>query len=814
MDVSDNQSIYVGADVKLEAFDCFHKVLNKCNNGYHFSIHDAASLLKQLTPDILIKIVPLISQEACSPKKKAQAMKLAENKNDVYERGVDAEVSQINESQKDMISTSVNQSKILIKRPDASRPTRMLSPGSNSCSPVSAAVQALISISAPVTEKTTTQTTSFSNKTLTIVENIHKNEYDRNIENDITVDNMFVPVSKPDNNVPSDFLDSAFVQVPKASNPSSTQNNQYEIDEVLFTSRSNQNLTSSSSLINSHASTSINHSMASVLSQSMECEFTAEDKQNFESLKSTASNLMPPDDPLPNFGLLLTNAGLPGEMSCSIPFPFSQQLPGSPMQSAITTHQNVYLPNVSQGVSHHTQLVLPQQHESLNHITNVTTNTEMFPNEQNNMRQTFRTILPKPPADITAVVSVLPSTAVPSNLNDVGQLSQKMDDKIKNLHFSVPPNQIFTKLNMNNLSLSAVSQLMRQQQKTFNQNYLFTPSSESDIVTSNQDKTTIIDKNATLKHYTTSIPANNTKPINKLVSLNLTKQESGRGNLEVASALLSMGTRQAEDDENKIDTQSLLELVKLDLQKDTKNHIEVTLNHDGTLKIDDFDIDPTKNIIEKDNFTCGKCGRVFTSVVYLIRHIKRVCPDMSQRKWKCDQCAKAFSHPFGLQQHLFTHSGERPYKCDTCVKAFYSANDLRRHARTHTGERPYKCDVCQKTFSTTISLRTHSYTHTGERPHKCPHCVKSFSTSSKLSRHIVTHSDKRPFPCDQCEKKFNRSGDLRRHYKQHGLSHELLECTQCHKVFATKKCLMMHKEHHNPPLPVTTLTPEDNKMFI
>jgi len=25
---------------------------------------------------------------------------------------------------------------------------------------------------------------------------------------------------------------------------------------------------------------------------------------------------------------------------------------------------------------------------------------------------------------------------------------------------------------------------------------------------------------------------------------------------------------------------------------------------------------------------------------------------------------------------------------------------------------------------------------------------------------------------------------------------------------------MMHKEHHNPPLPVTTLTPEDNKMFI
>jgi len=80
-----------------------------------------------------------------------------------------------------------------------------------------------------------------------------------------------------------------------------------------------------------------------------------------------------------------------------------------------------------------------------------------------------------------------------------------------------------------------------------------------------------------------------------------------------------------------------------------------------------------------DTFTCGKCKRVFTSIMYLARHIKRVCPDMSQRKWKCSKCSKAFRHPFGLQQHMFTHTGERPHKCSQCAKAFYSANDLKRY---------------------------------------------------------------------------------------------------------------------------------------
>lgn len=190
---------------------------------------------------------------------------------------------------------------------------------------------------------------------------------------------------------------------------------------------------------------------------------------------------------------------------------------------------------------------------------------------------------------------------------------------------------------------------------------------------------------------------------------------------------------------------------------------DVVFTSKGVFRVGDVDVDPQYNKIGREGYACGKCGKIFTSLSYLSRHIKRVCPDMSCRKWKCTMCDKAFRHPFGLQQHIYTHTGERPHKCSQCPKAFYSSNDLRRHSRIHSGERPYHCKHCDKSFATTISLKTHTYIHTGEKPHKCPHCPKTFATSSKLGRHIVTHAEQRPFTCNLCPKSFNRSGDLRRH---------------------------------------------------
>ncbi|XP_001635170.3 uncharacterized protein LOC5515022 [Nematostella vectensis] len=261
---------------------------------------------------------------------------------------------------------------------------------------------------------------------------------------------------------------------------------------------------------------------------------------------------------------------------------------------------------------------------------------------------------------------------------------------------------------------------------------------------------------------------------------------------------------------------------------------KVVFTSKGMFRVGDVEVDPEYNRIGIEGYTCGKCGKIFTSLNYLARHIKRVCPDMSCRKWKCSMCDKAFRHPFGLQQHIYTHTGERPHQCPVCPKAFYSSNDLRRHSRIHSGERPYICKHCDKSFATTISLKTHTYIHTGEKPHKCPQCPKTFATSSKLGRHIVTHSEQRPFSCEQCMKSFNRSGDLRRHcmtvhegkerafvckecsvkftraadLKRHCLTAhptipsqgKTLICSTCSAAFSTQICLKIHMDtHHSKP---------------
>ena len=156
------KSPYSGSSIKINAFDCFHKVLNDCVYGYSFSVADAAIILKQLTPDIIKAIVPLINQQVIkdSPKKNTDLLDTERVNQDDLDASIDMEVSQINIKQGDtMISDT-------LKRPDAGKPTRMLSPNSNSCSPVSAAVQALISFSSAPDSATSSSVSNFLDMTV------------------------------------------------------------------------------------------------------------------------------------------------------------------------------------------------------------------------------------------------------------------------------------------------------------------------------------------------------------------------------------------------------------------------------------------------------------------------------------------------------------------------------------------------------------------------------------------------------------------------------------------------------------------------
>ncbi|XP_075400805.1 uncharacterized protein LOC142443078 isoform X2 [Tenrec ecaudatus] len=198
-------------------------------------------------------------------------------------------------------------------------------------------------------------------------------------------------------------------------------------------------------------------------------------------------------------------------------------------------------------------------------------------------------------------------------------------------------------------------------------------------------------------------------------------------------------------------------------------------------------------------FVCKHCGKAFSEVLNLTRHIRRT--HMEQRLYECKQCGKAFKCSTYLTTHIRTHSGERPYECKECGKAFNQGSNLTIHIRrNHSGERPYKCQECGKAFSDSSTLTKHIRTHSGEKPYECKECGKAFSDPSALTKHIRTHSGERPYECKECGKAFTSSSNLSTHLKTHS-GERPYECKECGKSFSDPSTLTKHIRTHSGEKP-------------
>ncbi|XP_061444301.1 zinc finger protein 646 [Rhineura floridana] len=83
---------------------------------------------------------------------------------------------------------------------------------------------------------------------------------------------------------------------------------------------------------------------------------------------------------------------------------------------------------------------------------------------------------------------------------------------------------------------------------------------------------------------------------------------------------------------------------------------------------------------------------------------------------------------------------ERRYKCNQCDKAYKHAGSLTNHKQSHTLG-VYQCAMCHKEFSNLMALKSHTRLHSEYRPYKCRFCHKAFRLPSELLSHQKAHDE-------------------------------------------------------------------------
>ncbi|KAL6100320.1 zeb2 [Pungitius sinensis] len=114
--------------------------------------------------------------------------------------------------------------------------------------------------------------------------------------------------------------------------------------------------------------------------------------------------------------------------------------------------------------------------------------------------------------------------------------------------------------------------------------------------------------------------------------------------------------------------------------------------------------------------TCPYCERGYKRLSSLKEHIK-YRHERSEESFSCPLCADSFSLRSQLERHMTTHrptrdqvsdsAGNRKFKCNECGKAFKYKHHLKEHLRIHSGEKPYECSNCKKRFSHSGSYSSH-----------------------------------------------------------------------------------------------------------
>ena len=177
----------------------------------------------------------------------------------------------------------------------------------------------------------------------------------------------------------------------------------------------------------------------------------------------------------------------------------------------------------------------------------------------------------------------------------------------------------------------------------------------------------------------------------------------------------------------------------------------------------------------------------------------------------CTLCDTNFSSQLLLELHLNPENGrlsycrgkmlermkDRKYKCNECEKAYKSPEELQEHVQTaHEKLKKFGCNICGKEYATNGGLATHIKTaHRGERV-GCEHpdCVQTFTNATDMRRHYKNvHLEERDFQCPTCSLTFQEKSDLKQHVDSiHLRKRFLCPIADCGCTFGVKSNLTRH----------------------
>lgn len=226
-------------------------------------------------------------------------------------------------------------------------------------------------------------------------------------------------------------------------------------------------------------------------------------------------------------------------------------------------------------------------------------------------------------------------------------------------------------------------------------------------------------------------------------------------------------------------------------------------------------------------YLCYACGDVFDTFRKLWSHEKRVHEDNEKRhtselknslKYICEVCGKVFKYLASLKNHAIVHQKRKEqFMCEVCGVVRKNKWLLKQHQISHTSLREHVCRVCHTAYKTSSALITHERNCHGivslgrgmekvSLSFSCRFCNREFTTNERLNSHVRIHTGERPFQCKECDKGYSSRNALCLHqainhrgYKRR--IERVFTCHICGKTFTSNSSLSMHLNIHTGERP-------------